>query len=204
MYYNYCIKSLSNFTMRQHEVVTDEFLPRKQNEAKCGTICPFVRARCSGTANWGAFSGARRIWAGVHLLADCLLPEKEPTHPYILSNHTRQQLRFCNPLTSNTLPVGLGTNCKSYKPQWKITKRFENVYWRGAHSVTEPWPPQWEAGNWQHELWLRASSLLFPRMELHENTSIHHVLSSHSPYYSNSFPYLTFKFLTWNTKKSND
>lgn len=60
-YYNNCIKSLSNFTMRQHEVVTDEFLPRKQNEAKCGTICPFVRARCSGTANWGAFSGAHRI-----------------------------------------------------------------------------------------------------------------------------------------------
>lgn len=137
MYYNYCIKSLSNFTMRQHEVVTDEFLPRKQNEARCGAICLCVRARCSGTANWGAFSGARRIWAGVHLLVDCLLPEKEPTHPYIPSKHTKQQPHFCNPLTSNTLPAGLGTNCKSYKPGWKITKMSENVYWEGGSTL---WP----------------------------------------------------------------
>jgi len=52
----------------------------KQNdEAKCGTICPFVRARSSETANWGASSGARRIWAGVHLLVDCLPPGKQNT-----------------------------------------------------------------------------------------------------------------------------
>lgn len=37
-YHNYCIKTLFNLTMEQHEVMTDKFLPRKPNEAKSGTI----------------------------------------------------------------------------------------------------------------------------------------------------------------------
>jgi len=60
----------------------------KQNEeAKCGTICPFVRARSSETANWGASSGAHRIWAGVHLLVDCLPPGKQNTTNTLLHNY---------------------------------------------------------------------------------------------------------------------
>jgi hypothetical protein len=56
--------------------MTDELLSRQQNEAKYGTVCPFVRAESNVTASWLAFSEARMISVGGHLLEGCLLPVK--------------------------------------------------------------------------------------------------------------------------------
>jgi hypothetical protein len=122
----------------------------------------------------------------------CFLKNNQHILTYI-----QRQLQLCNLLTSNTLPADLGINCQSYKPGWRITnhqKVWKCLPGKGhCHRTQTSAVRSRQLVAWATEklTLLLGSSVLLPRMELHENTLIYHVLSSRSPYYSITFRYST-------------